>query len=77
MTRIRPIPLLMLFVSLALAAPAAAVAQAPELAGTWWVLIHYQREKPDGNVTTRWYWDDRVWIIEREGDGYAWTEFFA
>ncbi|MEB2345166.1 MAG: hypothetical protein OZ948_10510 [Deltaproteobacteria bacterium] len=54
---------------LAAATPAAAL----DLAGTWYVLVHYQdagSSKPEA-----WRWDDRVWRLQRAGDALEWTEY--
>jgi hypothetical protein len=55
--------------SLAGAAPAAAV----ELAGTWYVLVHYQDS--ESSKPEAWRWEDRVWRFAPEGDGLTWTEW--
>jgi hypothetical protein len=47
--------------------------EAPSLLGTWYVLIHYRRE--GSPYPRRWYWDERVWTFQREGDALAWTEY--
>ena len=47
--------------------------EAPSLLGTWYVLIHYRRE--GSPYPRRWYWDERVWTFEEEGDALAWTEY--
>jgi hypothetical protein len=56
---------------LALAVPIAA--QAVDLEGYWYVLVHFQDKgtnKPDA-----WRWEDRVWRFERSGDRLEWTEW--
>jgi hypothetical protein len=47
--------------------------EAPSLLGTWYVLIHYRRQ--ESLFPRRWYWDERVWTFEPEGDALAWTEY--
>ena len=49
-----------------LAAAPAAFAQAVDLTGTWYVLVHYKDEvsgKPDALR-----WEDRIWVFEKNGD---------
>jgi hypothetical protein len=59
---------------LGLAAPAAAAdAQALDLEGTWHVLLHYKDSASHSPEAERW--DDRVWVIVREGDRLGWTEY--
>lgn len=54
-----------------LAAPAAA--SELDLAGSWYVLIHYK----DGNAGNpdEERWDDRVWVFEHEGRRLSWVEY--
>lgn len=51
------------------AAPAGAV----DLAGTWYVLVHYQ--DADSNNPEAWRWEDRVWRFRPDGDRLEWTEW--
>lgn len=53
--------------------PASAPAAALDLAGTWYVLVHYQ--DAESNKPEAWRWDDRVWRLRRAGDGFEWTEY--
>lgn len=56
---------------LGLAAPCPAAAV--ELAGTWYVLIHYKDDNAGNPEAERW--DDRVWVFEKQGNGLRWTEY--
>jgi len=44
-----------------------------ELAGTWYVLVHY-KDAAAGNPDAE-RWDDRVWVFERKGGRMRWTEY--
>jgi hypothetical protein len=68
-TRVLPL----LLTSFALAAPAPGVAEALDLAGTWYVLVHYKDDGSDHPERERW--DDRVWVFERRGDRLEWSEY--
>jgi hypothetical protein len=59
--------------ALALALASAAPAQAIDLEGTWYVLIHYKDDNAGNPEAERW--DDRVWVFERQGGGLRWTEY--
>lgn len=48
-------------------------ARAVELAGTWYVLVHYQ--DAETNKPDQWRWEDRVWSFAPKGDGLEWTEW--
>ena len=50
-----------------------AIAEAVDLEGNWYVLVHYQDKeatKPDA-----WRWEDRVWRFHKKGDRLEWTEW--
>ena len=56
-----------------LAAAPAAFAQAVDLTGTWYVLVHYKDEvsgKPDALR-----WEDRIWVFEKNGDKLEWKDY--
>jgi hypothetical protein len=41
--------------------------------GTWHVLVHYKdAHSPHPDVK---HWEDRVWVLQREGDGLQWTDY--
>jgi hypothetical protein len=44
-----------------------------DLAGTWYVLVHYQDSQ--SNNPEAWRWEDRVWRFRPDGDRLEWTEF--
>jgi hypothetical protein len=48
-------------------------AEAPDVAGAWHVLVHY--EDTASSDAERKRWDDRAWVFEREGDRLRWTEY--
>ena len=50
-----------------------AVAHAVELAGSWYVLVHYQDSET--NKPEQWRWDDRVWSFAPKGDRLEWAEW--
>jgi hypothetical protein len=50
-----------------------AIAQAFDLEGYWYVLVHYQDK--DTNKPEAWRWEDRVWRFHRNGDLLEWTEW--
>ncbi len=52
---------------------AAATAAALDLAGTWYVLIHYRDDTTQDPAQLRW--DERVWVFERAGAELRWTEY--
>lgn len=60
---------LALVIGFAAPAPATAV----ELAGTWYVLIHYKDDNAGNPEAERW--DDRVWVFEKQGNNLRWTEY--
>ena len=60
-------------VALALVTGFAAPAPAVELAGTWYVLIHYKDDNAGNPEAERW--DDRVWVFEKQGTNLRWTEY--
>ena len=65
------IPLLVLVALLWIGPARAALAEPPELAGDWYVLVHYRDtagEDPD-----QLFWDDEVWRFEPHADGLRWT----
>lgn len=50
-----------------------AFAEAVDLLGTWYVLVHYEDDaSPDPD---RERWDDRVWVFEKKGRRLSWTEY--
>lgn len=57
----------------ALLAALPAAASAVDLAGTWYVLVHYQDEATGHPERERW--EDRLWVFEREGDALSWTDY--
>lgn len=62
-------PLCVLAVLLAIAPAARAV----DLAGTWYVLVHYKDDtsgKPDALR-----WEDRVWVFERDAEKLVWKDY--
>jgi len=59
--------------TLAVAVSAGSPAIADDLAGSWYVLVHYQDEGTAHPERERW--DDRMWIFEREAEKLRWTEF--
>lgn len=58
-------------VLVALGAPA--LAQAVDLDGYWYVLVHYQDKET--NKPEAWRWEDRVWHFHKNGDLLEWTEW--
>jgi murein DD-endopeptidase MepM/ murein hydrolase activator NlpD len=44
-----------------------------DLAGTWYVLVHYKDDNSDHPETERW--DDRVWVISENGPSLKWVEY--
>ena len=56
-----------------LVTPSLAVADAPEVLGTWHVLIHYKDDNAPHPERERW--DDRVWVFEKAGSRLRWTEY--
>ncbi|MBW2271849.1 MAG: hypothetical protein JRG96_01155 [Deltaproteobacteria bacterium] len=54
------------------AGPAAAFDPAPWL-GTWHLVVHYQ-DAADPNPEA-WHWEDRIWVLAREGERLSWTEY--
>jgi hypothetical protein len=60
-----------LVVLVALGLPA--IAQAFDLEGYWYVLVHYQDK--DTNKPEAWRWEDRVWRFHKNGDLLEWTEW--
>lgn len=66
-----PAALAPLLAAAALAAgPSAA---AVELEGTWHVLVHYTDSQGADPEAVRW--DDRVWVLRREGARLRWVEY--
>lgn len=57
----------------ALGTAAASSARAADLAGTWYVLVHFQDS--ESNKPDAWRWDDRVWRFRPDGSRLEWTEF--
>jgi hypothetical protein len=53
--------------------PAPGSADEVQLAGTWYVLVHY-KDAATGNPDAE-RWDDRVWVFERKGGRLRWTEY--
>jgi hypothetical protein len=64
-------PALALLLSSVSGRPASAVEL--ELAGTWFVVVHYTDEGTANPDATRWL--DRVWTFESEGSRLRWTEY--
>ncbi len=60
-----------LVLGIALVLPA--IAQAVELDGYWYVLVHYQDK--DTNKPEAWRWEDRVWRFQKKGDRLEWREW--
>ena len=60
---------------LVLAPVGAARAQATpvDLAGTWYVLVHYRDEATANPQAKRW--EDKIWTFERRGSRLHWTEY--
>lgn len=54
-----------------LAAPGAA--SGVEIEGTWHVLVHYTDSVTSKPEQERW--EDRLWVIERQGKRLSWTEY--
>jgi len=50
-----------------------AIAQAFDLDGYWYVLVHYQDK--ESNKPEAWRWEDRVWRFHQNGDLLEWTEW--
>jgi hypothetical protein len=48
-------------------------AEAPDVLGSWHVLVHYVDAASSDAERKRW--DDRAWVFEREGDRLRWTEY--
>jgi murein DD-endopeptidase MepM/ murein hydrolase activator NlpD len=44
-----------------------------ELEGTWYVLVHYR--DADSARPEAWRWEDRIWVLERDGDRLQWTDY--
>lgn len=44
-----------------------------DLAGTWYVLIHYRDDTTQDPQQMRW--DERVWVFERTGSELRWNEY--
>ena len=44
-----------------------------ELAGTWYVLVHYRDAESEGRTLVQW--EDRVWRFERRAEQLLWTEY--
>jgi hypothetical protein len=61
--------------SLALPAVAAASADgaAPDLLGTWFVIVHYRDSATNNPDAERW--EDKVWVFEEKGSRLQWTEY--
>lgn len=57
----------------ALAAAGPAHAAAPDLVGTWHVLVHYKDSAAANPDAERW--EDRVWVFEREGERLRWVDY--
>jgi len=53
--------------------PLPAAAQAVDLIGTWYVLIHYKDDHAGNPLQERW--DDKVWVFEEKGTRISWTEY--
>jgi hypothetical protein len=49
------------------------IAQAFDLDGYWYVLVHYQDKET--NKPDAWRWDDRVWRFHKNGDLLEWAEW--
>jgi hypothetical protein len=57
-----------------LGAGLAARAQAAvDLAGTWYVLVHYTDDTTHDPKQMRW--EDRIWVFERKGSDLLWREY--
>jgi murein DD-endopeptidase MepM/ murein hydrolase activator NlpD len=54
-------------------AAAPAPAEPLELAGTWYVLVHYKDDNAPNPDEERW--EDKVWVFAREGQRLSWTEY--
>jgi len=52
---------------------AAHSAQAVELEGTWYVLVHYRDATSSNPDALRW--EDRIWRFERQGGRLLWTDY--
>ena len=52
---------------------AASTAQAVELEGTWYVLVHYRDTSSANPGAVRW--EDRVWHFQRDGARLLWTDY--
>jgi hypothetical protein len=59
--------------ALALFLLAAAPVRAVDLAGTWYVLVHYKDDHAENADAERW--EDRVWVFERLGNRLEWTDY--
>jgi hypothetical protein len=44
-----------------------------ELAGVYYVLVHYQDAEATWPDT--WHWEDRVWDFQRQGEHLIWTDY--
>ena len=63
--------LLAILLSLMLASPA--LAQAPDLIGTWHVLVHYTDKGTQNPDAKRW--EDRIWEFGMEGSRLSWIDY--
>ncbi|UCE85784.1 MAG: hypothetical protein JSU66_15885 [Deltaproteobacteria bacterium] len=57
----------------ALAAAATPAFAQVDLAGTWYVLVHYTDDQ--AHDTEAVHWDDRIWVFAREDGKLRWTEY--
>ncbi len=48
-------------------------AQAVELEGTWYLLVHYRDATSSNPGALRW--EDRIWDFQREGERLLWTDY--
>jgi hypothetical protein len=56
-----------------LMAAAASRAEAVDLSGTWYVLVHY---KDDATAKPEvMHWEDRVWVFQQEGGDLVWKDY--
>ncbi|MGH0029348.1 MAG: M23 family metallopeptidase [Myxococcota bacterium] len=55
------------------ALPSLAAAEAVDLIGTWYVLVHYKDDNAPNADQERW--DDRVWVFAKKGRRIQWTEY--
>ncbi len=56
-----------------LLAVAASRAEALDLSGTWYVLVHYKDDTTAKPEALRW--EDRIWVFQQEGGDLVWKDY--